>query len=126
MKRKTSPHQAALTDRTTIKVRFSEIDSMQIVWHGEYVRYFEDGREAFGKRYGLDYMSIYREGYVVPIVDLVANPALSTEVKYPPRTTLSPAIRKDRIKIRNTLTEYLINDASLSFKNSLTMPPAPI
>ncbi len=43
MKRKTSPHQAALTDRTTIKVRFSEIDSMQIVWHGEYVRYFEDG-----------------------------------------------------------------------------------
>lgn len=61
MKRKTSPHQAALTDRTTIKVRFSEIDSMQIVWHGEYVRYFEDGREAFGKRYGLDYMSIYRE-----------------------------------------------------------------
>lgn len=53
MKRKTSPHQAALTDRTTIKVRFSEIDSMQIVWHGEYVRYFEDGREAFGKRYGL-------------------------------------------------------------------------
>ena len=61
MKRKTSPQQAALTDRTTIKVRFSEIDSMQIVWHGEYVRYFEDGREAFGKRYGLDYMSIYRE-----------------------------------------------------------------
>ena len=73
MKRKTSPHQAALTDRTTIKVRFSEIDSMQIVWHGEYVRYFEDGREAFGKRYGLDYMSIYREGYVVPIVDLTCQ-----------------------------------------------------
>ena len=67
MKRKTSPHQAALTDRTTIKVRFSEIDSMQIVWHGEYVRYFEDGREAFGKRYGLDYMSIYRasDQYIV-------------------------------------------------------------
>ena len=73
MKRKTSPQQAALTDRTTIKVRFSEIDSMQIVWHGEYVRYFEDGREAFGKRYGLDYMSIYREGYVVPSVDLTCQ-----------------------------------------------------
>ena len=58
---------AALTNRTTFRVRFSEIDSMQIVWHGEYVRYFEDGREAFGKQYGLDYMSIYREGYMVPI-----------------------------------------------------------
>lgn len=64
---------AALTDRTTIKVRFSEIDSMQIVWHGEYVRYFEDGRESFGKSYGLDYMSIYRKGYMVPIVDLTCQ-----------------------------------------------------
>lgn len=73
MKRKTNPQAAALTDRTTIKVRFSEIDSMQIVWHGEYVRYFEDGRESFGRHYGLDYMSIRREGYVVPIVDLTCQ-----------------------------------------------------
>ena len=72
-KRKTSQHTPALTNRTTFKVRFSEIDSMQIVWHGEYVRYFEDGREAFGKQYGLDYMSIYREGYMVPIVDLTCQ-----------------------------------------------------
>ena len=77
MKRKTSQRQAALTDRTTFRVRFSEVDSMQIVWHGEYVRYFEDGREAFGRHYGLDYMSIYREGYMVPIVDLTC------QFKYP-------------------------------------------
>lgn len=70
MRRKTNLHTAALTDLTTVKVRFSEIDSMQIVWHGEYVRYFEDGRESFGKRYGLGYMDIYGEGYMVPIVDL--------------------------------------------------------
>ena len=67
MRRKTSQHIAALTNRTTFKVRFSEIDSMQIVWHGEYVRYFE------GKQYGLDYMSIYREGFMVPIVDLTCQ-----------------------------------------------------
>ncbi len=47
MKRKTNQQVAALTNRTTFRVRFSEIDSMQIVWHGEYVRYFEDGRESF-------------------------------------------------------------------------------
>ena len=73
MKRKTNQHSAALTNRTTLRVRFSEIDSMQVVWHGEYVRYFEDGREAFGRQYGLDYMSIYREGYMVPIVDLTCQ-----------------------------------------------------
>lgn len=44
---------------------------MQIVWHGQYVRYFEDGREAFGRDYpGLGYMEIYRCGYTAPIVDL--------------------------------------------------------
>ena len=59
MKRKTNQQVAALTNRTTFRVRFSEIDSMQIVWHGEYVRYFEDGREAFG--------------YMVPIVDLTCQ-----------------------------------------------------
>ena len=69
MRQKTNLHTAALTDRTTVKVRFSEVDSMQIVWHGEYVRYFEDGRESFGKHYGLGYM----EGYMVPIVDLTCQ-----------------------------------------------------
>ncbi|NCC09485.1 MAG: acyl-CoA thioesterase [Bacteroidia bacterium] len=72
MKTKTN-RSAALTNRTTLKVRFSEIDSMQIVWHGEYVRYFEDGREAFGLQYGLDYMSMYAQGYMVPIVDLTCQ-----------------------------------------------------
>lgn len=66
-------HVAPLTNRTTMKVRFSEIDSMQIVWHGEYIRYFEDGRESFGENYGLDYMSIYQKGYMVPIVDLTCQ-----------------------------------------------------
>lgn len=73
MRKKTNLHTAALIDRTTIKVRFSEVDSMQIVWHGEYVRYFEDGRESFGKQYGLSYMGIYGEGYMVPIVDLTCQ-----------------------------------------------------
>ena len=36
-----------LTDRKEIIVRFSEVDSMRIVWHGNYLKYFEDGRESF-------------------------------------------------------------------------------
>lgn len=62
---------ASLVNRTNFRVRFSEVDSMQIVWHGEYVRYFEDGREAFGRQYGgLGYMEIYNSGYVVPLVKM--------------------------------------------------------
>lgn len=60
-----------LRNRTRIRVRFSEVDSMQIVWHGEYVRYFEDGREAFGMEYpGLGYMDIYQSGYGAPMVEM--------------------------------------------------------
>lgn len=59
-----------LTDTIEVPVRFSEVDSLGIVWHGHYLRYFEDGRESFGKRYGLSYLDYYAEGYLVPIVSV--------------------------------------------------------
>jgi acyl-CoA thioester hydrolase len=57
-----------LSYRTELVVRFNEADPLGIVWHGHYVRYFEDGREAFGNEYGLSYLDVYKEGYVVPVV----------------------------------------------------------
>jgi acyl-CoA thioester hydrolase len=53
-----------------INVRFSEVDSMNIVWHGSYALYFEDAREAFGAKYGLRYLDIADNGYYAPLVDL--------------------------------------------------------
>ncbi len=57
-----------LVDRTEVKVRFGEVDSMQIVWHGNYLKYFEDAREAFGERYGLGYLEVYKHNVMIPIV----------------------------------------------------------
>ena len=48
-----------LKDRTEVKVRFGEVDSMGIVWHGNYVKYIEEGRESFGHKYGISYLDIY-------------------------------------------------------------------
>lgn len=53
-----------------IEVRFSEVDSMNIVWHGSYPLYFEDAREEFGRKYGLGYMDIFHAGYFAPLVEL--------------------------------------------------------
>ena len=53
-----------------INIRFSEVDSMGVVWHGNYAIYFEDAREAFGAKYGLEYLMMYDEGYFEPIVEL--------------------------------------------------------
>ncbi|MEZ5198914.1 MAG: acyl-CoA thioesterase [Bacteroidales bacterium] len=59
-----------LSNRTTVSVRFSEVDSLRIVWHGHYIKYFEDGREAFGKQYGLGYLDFYRQKLVTPVVEV--------------------------------------------------------
>ncbi len=53
-----------------IEVRFSEVDSMGILWHGSYVKYLEDGREAFGKEYKLGYLDTLTEGYFVPLTQM--------------------------------------------------------
>lgn len=57
-----------LTDHFETEVKFSEADPLGIVWHGHFIRYFEDGRESFGKKYGLKYLDFYRHNIVVPIV----------------------------------------------------------
>jgi acyl-CoA thioester hydrolase len=54
-------------------VRFSEVDSMNIVWHGHYVKYMEEGREDFGKKYGINYMLIKDHGYMAPVVKLTCD-----------------------------------------------------
>lgn len=51
-------------------VRFSEVDSMNIVWHGSYSLYFEDAREAFGQKYGLEYLYMFEQGFYAPLVEL--------------------------------------------------------
>ncbi|MDR3194741.1 MAG: acyl-CoA thioesterase [Tannerella sp.] len=53
-----------------IEVRFSEVDSMKIVWHGAYALYFEDAREAFGKEFGLSYQHYFANECYAPLVDL--------------------------------------------------------
>ncbi len=67
----------------TIRVRFQEVDSMRIVWHGHYLSYFEDARRAFGAQFGIDYADIRRAGLHAPLthvsVDYLA-PARDNDV----------------------------------------------
>lgn len=65
--------QKKLSCRTEIAVRFNEADPLGIVWHGHYIRFFEDGREAFGKEHGLSYLDVYKQGFVIPVVHVECN-----------------------------------------------------
>ena len=62
-----------LVETTEVKVRFSEVDSLRIVWHGHYIKYFEEGREAFGAKYGIGYLQILEQGYLTPIVKVTCD-----------------------------------------------------
>ncbi len=57
-----------LSIETEINIRFSDTDAMGVVWHGNYLRFFEDGRENFGKEFGLEYLDMYKSGFFTPIV----------------------------------------------------------
>ena len=74
-----------LKNITQLTTRFSDTDAMQIVWHGNYLKYFEDGREAFGEEFGLAYLYMYNLGYTTPLVHL--------EVDYKRAVTFNETLR---------------------------------
>ncbi len=60
-----------LEDICRVPIRFSEIDSMQRVWHGSFVAYFEDGRESFGRHWpGIGYATMQKAGIYAPVYDV--------------------------------------------------------
>ncbi len=75
-----------LENTVEVRIRFSEVDSMSVVWHGNYIKYFEEGREAFGEQYGLGYLDLYEEGYKLPLVDIHCQ--FKKIVKYGERVTV--------------------------------------
>lgn len=128
--------QKKLTDRTEVLVRFNEADPLGIVWHGHYIRYFEDGREAFGNKYGIGYLDFYHQGYVVPVVHVECNYKKSLRYgdKVVVETSYLPcdaAKLKFSFRLFNAVTNELVSTGSsvqvfLSAKDSvlqLVNPP---
>lgn len=58
----------ALSSTISLRVRFHECDPLQIVWHGNYLKYFEEGREDFGRSHGISYMDAKKNGFSTPVV----------------------------------------------------------
>jgi acyl-CoA thioester hydrolase len=67
-RRRRKPEGRYLEHSTRVRVRFKEVDSLRIVWHGNFLTYFEDARAAFGREYGIAYEDMIEAGLVAPIV----------------------------------------------------------
>lgn len=59
-----------LTHTVEIPVRFNEVDALGIVWHGHYLQYAEEAREALAVMHQINYLHIHENGYMVPIVKM--------------------------------------------------------
>ncbi|MCK1792956.1 acyl-CoA thioesterase [Pseudomonas violetae] len=55
---------------TQILVPFFDIDTMNVVWHGHYIKYLEVARCALLDRIGHNYNAMVESGYAWPVIDL--------------------------------------------------------
>ena len=74
-------------------IPFYDVDSYQIVWHGNYPRYFEEARCALLAKIGCSYTDMEDWGFFFPIIDL--------SVKY-----VQPLTFNQRILITARLVEW--------------------
>lgn len=84
---------ALLTAQVEIEVPFQDVDLMQVVWHGNYFRYFETARAALLRKINYDYPEMRASGYVWPVVELKAR-------------FVQPMRYAQRIRVRAELLEW--------------------
>ncbi|MFV8363912.1 acyl-CoA thioesterase [Flavobacterium sp. ZT3P35] len=56
-----------------VRVRYSETDQMGVVYHGNYIPYFEMGRVEWLRNKGVSYKSMEENGIALPIVSMNIN-----------------------------------------------------
>ena len=75
------------------EIPFFDVDSIKIMWHGNYVKYLEMARCAFLEKIGYTYDRMIELGYGWPIVQL--------NLKY-----VKPAFFRQKIRVNLALVEY--------------------
>lgn len=58
---------------TSVKVRYAETDAQRVVYHGEYVVWFEVGRTEYCEKAGYPYARMEAEGIFISVVELRAR-----------------------------------------------------
>ncbi|MCR5764074.1 MAG: acyl-CoA thioesterase [Treponema sp.] len=65
-----SVNKAVVSEQVIFPVEFYDVDSMRIVWHGNYVKFMEKVRCALLNRIGFNYIDMEAAGVEFPVVDL--------------------------------------------------------
>lgn len=90
-----------------ILVPFFDVDSMNVAWHGHYVKYLEVARCALLDDIGHNYLQMKASGYAWPVIDL--------QLRYVQAARFGQrlSVRADLVEWQNRLLiHYLIRDAA--------------
>ena len=103
--------QEYLTTAVDIEIPFHDCDPMNVVWHGNYPRYFEVARCQLLRIFNYDYQDMQASGYMWPIVDMRLKYVGSAKFTQMITVTATLVEYENRIKI-----SYLIIDKKTSAK----------
>lgn len=56
--------------RCSTQAHFYDIDPMNVVWHGQYTRFFEEARSELLTLLNYNYEEMQKSGFLWPVVDL--------------------------------------------------------
>lgn len=92
---------------TEMQVQFFDLDPMEVVWHGRYVKYLEVARGVLLDTIGYNYPEMRTSGYTWPVIDM--------HLRYS-----GSAVFGQRLKLRAEIVEwenrlkidYLITDGA--------------
>ncbi|MEX0806871.1 MAG: acyl-CoA thioesterase [Candidatus Binatia bacterium] len=91
---------------TETQVQFFDLDPMEIVWHGRYVKYLEIVRGVLLDTIDYNYAQMKASGYIWPVIDMhlryIASATFGQRLK----------LRAEIVEWESRLTiDYLISDA---------------
>jgi acyl-CoA thioester hydrolase len=81
-----------IRSRVEVTVRYAETDMMGIVYHANYLPWFEVGRTTLLKEIGVHYKKLEEEGFRLPVLEISA--------KY-----VRPAVYDDTLEVITTVSE---------------------
>lgn len=87
----------------TLRVRYAETDAMGIVYHANYIVWFEVGRGEYMHQQGHDYAHLETQGYYLPVIEVQAR-------------YLAPARYGDLVTVRTWVEEARSRQVTFAYE----------
>jgi acyl-CoA thioester hydrolase len=109
--------KAQPSHEVTMQVPFYDLDPLQIVWHGNYLKYFDTARAALFDHLGVDLFAFHGEtGFIFPIIRSSVKHV--RPLKWKDEFICRATVKEARTKIVVVFEIRLAGDGTLCAKGS--------